>query len=288
MSNQITTAHVKMYKDYVYEVAQQGMSKLSAHVEPKSEKGKTVFFDAIGQVEMSEVTNRRQPTVLSDTPHTRRGVTMKSFQWADTVDEEDLLKVLIDPKSAYVKNAAKAWGRKQDQLIISAFDASVISGENGDSTTAWDTNQDVTAGSGLTFAKLTEGLTLLESNDVDIETEPPILVLSPKCLDKLRTEEKATSRDYNDFGVLQNATLNGKIGPLGLRYIVSTLLPIASGVRNCFLYSKSCMYFNVPADLSVSVDRRPDMNNLWQILVKGSANALRMEEKAVIRFKVTE
>ena len=55
-----------------------------------------------------------------DTPHSRRMVTMDSWEWADLIDDADKVRMLIDPTSSYAKAAAAAMGRAMDDEIIAA------------------------------------------------------------------------------------------------------------------------------------------------------------------------
>ena len=54
-----------------------------------------------------------------DTPHARRMVTMSDYEYADLVDDQDKIHVLISPESTYGK--AAAIGRAMDDEIIDAL-----------------------------------------------------------------------------------------------------------------------------------------------------------------------
>ena len=44
---------------------------------------------------------------VSDTPHSRRMVTMDHYEYADLIDDQDKVQMLIDPTSTYANAAAK-------------------------------------------------------------------------------------------------------------------------------------------------------------------------------------
>ena len=55
-----------------------------------------------------------------DTPHSRRKVTMDDYDWADLIDNEDKVRMLISPQSEYAQAGAWAMGRAMDDAIITA------------------------------------------------------------------------------------------------------------------------------------------------------------------------
>ena len=55
-----------------------------------------------------------------DTPHSRRMVTMADYEYADLIDDQDKIRLLVDPTSTYARAAASAMGRAIDDVIIAA------------------------------------------------------------------------------------------------------------------------------------------------------------------------
>lgn len=64
-----------------------------------------------------------------DTPHSRRMVTLSDYEWADLVDDQDKIRMLIDPTSEYAMAASWAFGRSKDDVIIAAALGTAYSGE---------------------------------------------------------------------------------------------------------------------------------------------------------------
>src|SRR5262245_62205782 len=131
MSVQITTAFVEAYKSNVYHLVQQKGSRLRRAVRVESVTGKNAFFEQIGQTAARQRTSRHSDTPRMDTPHLRRRVSLLDFDWADLIDQEDQVRLLIDPASPYAQAASWAMGRAMDDEIIRAADGVAFTGESG-------------------------------------------------------------------------------------------------------------------------------------------------------------
>lgn len=106
MSSFITEAFVSQFNSNVMHLSQQQGSRLERTVKKVGIKGKIEYFDRIGQVAAIKKTGRHSSTPQMDTPHGRRSVTTEDYQWADMIDEEDKIRMLIDPTSDYALEAA--------------------------------------------------------------------------------------------------------------------------------------------------------------------------------------
>jgi len=120
MSVQITTAFVEQYKSNVFHLAQQKGSRLRDAVRTETVVGKAHFFERIGSTAALKRTSRHSDTPRVDTPHSRRKVTMDDYDWADLIDNEDKVRMLISPSSEYAQAGAWAMGRAMDDAIIDA------------------------------------------------------------------------------------------------------------------------------------------------------------------------
>ena len=119
MSVQITTAFVEQYKSNVFHLAQQKGSRLRDTVKLETVNGKAHFFERIGSVSAEKRTSRHADTPRMDTPHSRRKVTMDDYDWADLIDNEDKVRMLISPQSEYAMAGAWAMGRAMDAKQLS-------------------------------------------------------------------------------------------------------------------------------------------------------------------------
>ena len=114
MSSQITTSFVEQYSSNVALLSQQLGSKLRSSVDVETVVGKNAFFEQLSATAAALRTSRHGDTPQIDTPHGRRRLTLSDYEWADLIDDQDTVRQLINPTSAYAKNAAAAMARSMD------------------------------------------------------------------------------------------------------------------------------------------------------------------------------
>ena len=149
MSFNITTHFVQQYTTNVQLLLQQKGSKLRNAVTVGSYTGKAAkAIEQVGPVTAQKRTIRHGDTPLISTPANARWVFPTDYEWADLIDDQDKLRMLIDPTSSYSQNGAYALGRAMDDEIISAFFATAKTGENGSDNTVFGVDQDVVVGTG--------------------------------------------------------------------------------------------------------------------------------------------
>ena len=88
MSIQITTAFVQQYRANVDHLVQQKGSRLRPLVRTETQNAEFEFYDRIGATSAQEVTGRHQDTPLVNTPHDRRRVALRDFDWGDLIDRQ--------------------------------------------------------------------------------------------------------------------------------------------------------------------------------------------------------
>lgn len=206
MSVQITTAFVEQFKANVYHLTQQKGSRLRRAVRVENVVGKNAYFDQLGATSARKRTSRHADTPRMDTPHSRRRVALEDYDWADLIDNEDTIRMLIDPTSQYAEAASMAMGRAIDDAIVTAALATAYTGVDGSTSTSYSSGMTVgvqtvwpgvsAADVGLNVAKLIEAGRLLGSNDVDPDEEKYIAVNS-RQISSILKDEKLSSNDYN-------------------------------------------------------------------------------------------
>jgi len=237
MSFNVTTHFVQTYTTNVQLLLQQKGSKLRSAVSVGSYSGKAAkCVEQVGPVTAQKRTIRHGDTPLISTPADARWVFPTDYEWADLIDDQDKLRMLIDPQSSYAQNGAYALGRAIDDEIISSFFGDAKTGENGSTTTQFPAGQQVaatvgsTGATGLNLAKLREAKKILMENEVDIDNDPLFCIISAEQHDDLLNEAQAISLDYNTKPVL----VDGKITAfMGFNFIHTERLPVDG-------YSSAC------------------------------------------------
>ena len=286
MSYEITTAMVEQYKSNIALLAQQKGSRLRNAVRAETIVGENAYFEQIGAVAAQKKTTRHMDTPQTDTPHARRKVSMDDYVWADFIDNEDKLRLLIDPTSAYTINAVNAFGRSIDDVLIVAASGTAYTGKTGGTAVSLPAGQKVAEGNtGLSVAKLIEAKGLFWSNDID-EDVPLHIAVSSKQLQDLLNENKATSSDY----AAVKALVKGEIDTfMGFTFHRTQRLSIdASDIRTCLAWAQDGLLLALGADIHTKISERADKNYLTQVWCGMSIGATRMEEKKVVEIGCDE
>lgn len=289
MSFEVTTAFVQQYTTNVGLLLQQRGSRLRDAVTMGSYTGKAAkAVEQIGSVSAQVRTNRHADTPLISTPHDARWVFPLDYEWADLVDDQDKLRMLVDPTSPYAINGAYALGRSMDNDIISAALSAAKTGENGTASTAFDTtNQQIAAGAaGLTVAKLREAKKILLSNEVDVEMDDLFIAVTAKQLDDLLGTTEVTSSDFNTVKALVQGSVDSF---MGFKFIHTELLGVdGSSNRRVVAWAKSGIHLGIWNEIGGRISERADKSYANQIYVSGTFGSTRTEEGKVVEILCSE
>jgi hypothetical protein len=252
------------------------------------------FYDRIGATEAQEITGRHQDTPLVSTIHDRRRVGLRDFDWADLIDRQDKLKMLMDPTSAYAVNAVNAMGRKKDDVIIEAAFGTSYSGKTGSTAVSFLAANQVAANyvesgaaalSNLTIGKLRRAKEILDGYDIDPD-EMRCMTVTANSLHSLLRNTEVTSQDYN----VVKALVEGKVDTfMGFQFVRTQRLQTdASGYRRHIAWVPSGIVLATSQEIMVDVGPRRDKRNSVQVYVSMGIGATRMEEEKVVEIKVDE
>jgi hypothetical protein len=313
MSVNISTAFVQQYATNIAMLLQQQGSRLRGSVQENGFVGKAAsVVEQFGSVSPVRNQSRHSDTPLISTPQDKRWIYPNDYDWADLIDQQDRLRMLIDPSGPYTQAGVMSMGRAIDDEIIAGFLGSNNSGENGTTAVgtlyAYNSNSQsvaaTTGGSaacGLNIAKLRAAKKLLLQAEVDVDNDPLYIAISAQQNDNLLNEAQAISLDYNTKPVL----VDGKISSfMGFNFIHSERIPGAANFNTSInsaitssdadgsyvagsrwilpCWAKSGVALGIWNDISASVDRRPDKRNSWQVYVTGTFGATRLEEKRCV------
>ena len=282
MSSQITTAFVEQYSANIQMLSQQMGSLLRDAVRNESVVGKDAYFDQIGKVTAILKTSRHSDTPQIDTPHSRRRVSLADYEFADLIDQQDKVRLLIDPTSSYAKAAAYAMGRAMDDVIIAAALGSANTGVSGGTAVALPAGNIVAAnlgGTGMNIAKLASAKNILDTGDVDPSIKRHIIV-SPTEIADLLNNTTVTSSDFNTI----KALVQGEIDSfMGFKFHVSNRL-VDNGAANtqCIAFAEDGILLGVGKDVTARIDERSDKSYATQVYYCQTIGATRMEEAKVV------
>lgn len=283
MSSQITTAFVEQYSANIQMLSQQMGSLLRDAVRNESVTGKDAYFDQIGKVTAVLKTSRHSDTPQIDTPHSRRRVSLADYEFADLIDQQDKVRLLIDPTSSYAKAAAYAMGRAMDDVIIAAALGTANTGVSGGTAVPLPAGNIVAVGTGgantMNIAKLAAAKQILDAGDVDPSIKRHIIV-SPTEIQDLLNNTTVTSSDFNTV----KALVQGEIDSfMGFKFHVSNRL-VDNGASNtqCIAFAEDGILLGVGKDVTARIDERADKSYATQVYYCQTIGATRMEEAKVV------
>ena len=285
MSFEIPDAFVKQYHANIQLLTQQKNSRFRGKVRVETQAKATDFYDRIGATAARKRLSRHADTPRMDTPHDRRAVFITPYDWADLIDQEDKVKLIADPTSAYSMNAASAMGRAMDDVIIEAAFGTAKSGAEGATDVAFPAGQIVGAGSAnLTTDKLISTLELFNANDVD-EDIKKYIAIGAKQVTSLLKDAKYGSADYNMLKPLQGGQI---VEWMGFTIMRTERLTKTGNNRACLAWAEDGLLLAVGADLQTRVSERADKNYATQVFCSMQIGATRMEEKKVVQVLCDE
>jgi len=289
MSFEVSTAFVQQYTTNVALLLQQRGSKLRDCCTVGSYTGKAAkAVEQVGAVTAQVRSSRHADTPLISTPHDARWVFPTDYEWADMVDDQDKLRMLIDPTSPYAMNGAYALGRAMDDLIITAALGDSKTGENGTTTTAFATatQQIAAGGAGMTIAKLRQAKKIFMRNEIDSDMDPLYIAMTAEQIEDLLATTEVTSSDYNTV----KALVQGDIDTfMGFKFVQIERLGVdGSSARRVIAWAKSGLHIGMWNDINTRIGERADKSYSTQIYVKGTFGATRTEEKKVVEILCTE
>ena len=283
MSSQITTAFVEQYSANIQMLSQQMGSLLRDAVRIESIVGKDAYFDQIGKVTAQLKVSRHSDTPQIDTPHSRRRCSLADYEFADLIDQQDKVRLLIDPTSSYAKAAAYAMGRAMDDVIIAAALGTANTGVSGGTAVPLPAANITAVGTGgantMNIAKLALAKQKLDAGDVDPSIKRHIVV-SPTEIQDLLNNTTVTSSDFNTV----KALVQGEIDSfMGFKFHVSNrLTENGAGNTQCIAFAEDGLLLGIGKDVTARIDERSDKSYATQVYYCQTIGATRMEEAKVI------
>ncbi len=313
MSSQYPEWFVKQYSSNVMHLSQQKGSKLQDKVRRESQSADAAFYDRIGAVDAQAKVGRHDDVEYSNTPHSRRKVTLADYFYADLVDKEDKIRALNTPESEYVTAAVNALGRKKDDVIIAAGLGTAYSGVEGATAVVLPTSQKIAAHDGSTTTGVNLNVKTLravkgkfDANDVD-EMIKRYFGITSYQLQSLLAQTEITSGDYNSIKALVQGDVNTFMGfefvrterfprsSSNVTYTVTngvvgagTGTITAANSRRCMAWAQDGILLAIAKDIQAKLDVIPTKHHATQVYASLHLGAARMEEEKVVEVICSE
>lgn len=264
MSTSVDLSFSKAFESEVKQAYQRMGSKLRRQVRSKSNiKGSSTTFQTIGKGTPTTKVRHGQITPMN-VSHTPVECTLVDYYAGDWVDKLDEAKVNHDERRVLVQAGAAALGRKTDELIISALDATSLEVAAG--------------GTGLTLAKILSAMEVLGGNDVFEDGRMTAVVPWNEWTDLLQIEQFSSS-DYakDSFPLLKGSEARLFLGTVWMPHSGLETL-VSGGVSKSFWFNQDAVGHASGADITSDITWHGDraawfVNNMMSqgaVLIDGA------------------
>lgn len=304
-----STAFIPVFQNVIVPLFQTDPDNLRTTVRTRMITGKSDHWERIGGTTLTQVTSRHQATPYTPSTLSRRRLTLTDWAGSERLDQLDEVKMMIDPRNEFTQNLLMAWRRTVASTLVTAFNASAVNVSNVEATTnvALPASQIIAnGGTGFTIAKLRQVNRIFDNAGVPRDGQRHLLV-SAFAIEDLLADSQVTSSDYSSLAAIMNggsALINSGTF-MGFQWhmisdavpddtavltggTAAPILPKTGNIRTCFAWHKSAMGLSIAKEATVEVDRRPDLMNLWQVLIQGSLGAVRILDAGVVQIDIDE
>jgi len=280
------TAFVRQYQETIQILAQQMDNRFRAAVMVDTNwTGEKKFYDQYASDTMTEISSRYQDTPVQLPDHRRRMVTAKYYVSNTLEDPVDALQMLVDPKSTYMQAKQSAANRQMDDIVVTALNATALTGKDGTTNQTLGAAQQIAAGGvGITKGKLIEAKKKLDA--AEVEKEDRYYAHSAEQMEDLLDTTEVTSSDFNVVKALVQGELNTW---LGFNFIHTERLNVdGASARLTFAWQKKGVQLAIQREPEGRVTERPDKNYAWQVYLRLAMGATRLEEVRVVEIACVE
>jgi hypothetical protein len=283
----ITEAFVQQFADNFLHVAQQSNSRLEPAVLTESGiVGMSKSINRLGQRTAQRRIARHADTPINDQPHSTRYVDLFDWEDGDMIDDQDKIRLLVDPSSDYVKAIVNSLNRAKDDVIIAAMQGNARASTGNIALPAGQ--KIAVGGTGLTKAKMISARKLFRQNEADAEAgEELFMAYGSTQLSDLLTDTSLTNTEVNTVlslmsGSIPNATL------MGFKMIPIERQPKVSTTRYCYAWAKSGVTLGVGQEVKTRIGEDPGKGFNVRLYAKMSIGAVRIEEEKVVEVACVE
>ncbi len=279
MSISLSNAFVTLF-DAEVKQAYQGKAMLVPAVrQRRGVEGSTVKFPKVGKgvatirVPQSDVT----PLNVGFSSVT---LTLADYNAAEYSDIFSQAKVNFDERQELVQVVAGAMGRRQDQMILDALNASSTSLTVANSIGGSNTNMNI--------AKLREAKRLMDKTNVPPDGRN--IIIHGNGLANLLSETSVTSSDFNSVKALVQGELNTFLGftfhVLGDRSEGG--LPIDGSLdRTCYAFHKDAVGYGEGIAMRTEINYIAEKTS-WLVNEVFSAGAVAIDDEGIVKITCRE
>jgi len=278
MSKNLSPVAQQEFDNLVHHVYQGG-SKLQGCTRLRSGVVGDIYkFRTMGKGLANQKASQADVTPM-DVNHTLVNCVLENWNAPEYTDVFDQAEVNFEEKSELAKTIAHALGRRSDQLIIDALDASTPTATVATSVGG--------AGSGLNIEKLAAAGSELDDNEVPEEGR--IMVASSKSKWTLLQETEVGSSDYNTVKALAHGEIDTF---MGFKFVFFGTrseggITSAANVYDGYAFHMDAMGLAVGIQQKTEINYVPEKTS-WLCNGLLKAGAVAIDETGIVKVQATE
>jgi N4-gp56 family major capsid protein len=273
----ISSAFVQLFDAEVKQAYQSSRALAGLTRERTNVEGNQVKFPKIGKGTATVRVPQTDVTPLNVT-YSQVTATMSDYIAAEYSDIFSQQKVNFDERRELVQVVGNAIGRRMDQLVIDALNASA--------TTLTVATTIGGAGTNMNIEKLIEAKKLLDANNVP--SEGRCMIIHANNLAGMLGETEITSSDFATV----KALVSGEVDTfMGFKFV--TLgdrdeggLPLPS-TRTCFAFHKDAMGMGIGMNQKSEINYVPEKTS-FLVSSMFSAGAVAIDDEGIVKISCTE
>lgn len=278
--------------------AQQTKPRLLSLCESQPDEidGRYFYFDVMGNTDPVLKQSFAEDTPDISVGNERRQSSWAAYHWGKKYDEDQLKRLIGDPKPKHQQLAVAGFNRLWDRQIIAAATGNVnvvaTDGTSSVTPTALPSAQVLTeAGTnGLTIAKLNAIRELFDNAEVDESVmgdngqvlpgmENRAIICNSRQISNLLSDDKIGSSLYNQA----KALFEGRVSVfMGFSFIRTTQLSIASQKRKVIALAKGAIGVPPIQEPTVKGQELGTKSFAFQLYLKNRLGAVRIEDVRVV------
>lgn len=278
MSKNLSPVAQQEFDNLVHHVF-QGANKLDGCCKLRSGVVGDIYkFRTMGKGLANQKASQADVTPM-DVAHTLVNCTLENWLAPEYTDIFDQAEVNFDEKSELAMTIAKALGRRKDQLVIDALDASTPTATVATSVGG--------AGTGMNIEKILAAKEELDDNEVDDEGR--IMLLTARSAASLLAQTEISSADYNTVKALARGEVDTFAG-FKFVFIGSRTeggITSASNVYDGYAYHRDAV------GLAVGIDQKTEINYIaektsWLCNGLMKAGSVAIDNTGIVKVQATE
>jgi hypothetical protein len=274
MAISLSNAFVTLFDAEVKQAYQAKAMLVPAVRQRRGVEGSTVKFPKVGKGIATPRIGQTDVTPMN-VGFSTVTCTLEDWNAAEYSDIFSQAKVNFDERSELVQVVANAIGRRQDQLILSALNASASTLAVTKDIGGTDSNMNV--------AKLREAKKLLDKNNVPFDNRH--IIVHASSLASLLAETSVTSTDFNTVRALVSGELNTFLGftfhVLGDR--AEGGLPLSTNTRTCFAFHRDAIGYAEGIAPRTEINYIPEKTS-WLVNAVFSAGSIAIDDEGIVKI----